>query len=144
MLNRREKEKQNVILNIKATHMLPNISENGSMHFLSSTHVLLVWNHILVSLLIHLLMDQFVINAIEKPMAIVFPNGIIWTLAPNPPYFPYLLKLNKCSFLLSAQFYKSDMPEVLNASMVVTLSITPSKLFKFQIAYQEKFLKLLS
>ena len=77
MLNRREKDKQKVILNIKATHMLPNLFENGLVPCLSSTHVLLVWNHIPVSLLIHLLMDQFVIDATKKPMAIVFPNGII-------------------------------------------------------------------
>ena len=121
MLNIREKDKQNVILNIKATHMLPNLSENRLMPCLSSTHVLLVWNHILVSLLIHLLMDQFVIDAIEKLMAIIFPNGIIWTLAPNLSYSPYLLKLKKLSLLVSSQFYKSDMPEVVNTSIVVTL-----------------------
>ena len=88
----------------KATHLLPNLFENGSMHFLSSTHVLLVWNHILDSLLIHLLMDQFVIDATEKPMAIIFPNGIIWTLAPNLLYSPHLLKLKKFSLLISSQF----------------------------------------
>ena len=104
MLNRREKDKQKVIMNVKATHMLPNLSKNESMHFLSSTHVLLVWNHILVSLLIHLLMDQFVIDATEKPMVIFFLNGIIWTLAPNISYSPHLLKSNKFSLLISSQF----------------------------------------
>ena len=144
MLNGRENDKQKVILNIKATHMLPNLFENGLMDCLSSTHVLLVWNHILVSLLIHLLMDQFVIDATKKPMAIVFPNGIIWTLAPNLSYSPYLLKLKKCSLLITTQFYKSDMPEVVYTSIVVTQSVSPSKLFKFQTAYQENFQKLIS
>ena len=144
MLNRMEKGQTKVILNIKATHMLPNLSKNGLIPCLSSTHVLLIWNHILVSLLIHLLMDQFVIDATKKPMAIIFPNGIIWTLAPNLPYSTYLLKLKKLSLLVSSQFYKSDMPEVVNASIVVTLSVSPSKLFKFQIDYQEKFQKLIT
>ena len=144
MLNIREQDKQKVILNIKATHMLPNLSKNGLMPCLSSTHVLLVWNHTLVSLLIHLLMDQFVIDAIDKPMAIIFPNGIIWTLAPNLSYSQYLLKLKKLSLLVSSQFYKSDMREVVNTSIVVTLWVSPNKLFKFQIAYQENFQKLIS
>ena len=144
MLNRRERDKQKVIPSIKATHMLPNLSKNGLIPYLSSTHVLLVWNHILVSLLIHLLMEQFVIDATEKLMAMIFPNGIIWTLSANLPYSPYLLKLNKFSLLISIHFYKSDMPEVVNASIVVTLSVSPSKLFKFQIDYQEKFQKLIT
>ena len=91
---------QYVIFNIRTIHKLSKISANKLTPCPSCIHVLLVWNHIIILLLIHFPLDTFSIDVKEKSMVIDSPNGIIWTSVSNPMCFPYLLKLKKFSLLV--------------------------------------------
>lgn len=52
-----------------------------------NTYILLVVNHILKFILVHSLMDIFVVEVIKKPMDIDSPNRIISNLGTNPSLY---------------------------------------------------------
>ena len=66
------------------------------------------------------------VNTFAINVAIDSPNGIIWNPMTNPLYYPYFLKLKKCSLLVLAQFFKRNMHLVENTSTMVTLLVSPT------------------